>query len=128
MPDKMADTIQGRDSLFAGAVSCATVSSGAAATGRKALRGIFPIAGRVHGFVRPQNASEWESLTESERWKGSTPSFPCPRRTSPMQLPRLNIIGKFGGGTDLPLFVQAAGSLRVEPLLRLAKLPARSGG
>jgi len=65
------------------------------ASGAKALRGIFPIAqspfteankldldclaeqvrfldrGRVHGCVWPQIASEWNSLTESERFAGA---------------------------------------------------------
>lgn len=63
--------------------------------GRKPLRGIFPIAqtpftdadkldldalveqvrfidrGRVHGFVWPQLASEWSSLSEAERFAGA---------------------------------------------------------
>ena len=68
----------------------------AASSGRpKPLRGIFPIAqtpftaadkldldslveelrfldlGRVHGFVWPQNASEWVTLTEAERLAGA---------------------------------------------------------
>jgi 4-hydroxy-tetrahydrodipicolinate synthase len=66
-----------------------------AAATPKTLRGIFPIAqtpftasnkldveslveqvkfidrGRVHGFVWPQIASEWETLTESERMEGA---------------------------------------------------------
>jgi dihydrodipicolinate synthase/N-acetylneuraminate lyase len=64
-------------------------------SGSKSLRGIFPIAqtpfkesgsldldslaeevrfierGRAHGFVWPQNASEWKSLTERERFEGA---------------------------------------------------------
>jgi dihydrodipicolinate synthase/N-acetylneuraminate lyase len=67
----------------------------APASGSKSLRGIFPIAQtpfnasgsldldalaeevrfnervRAHGFVWPQNASEWKSLTESERCNGA---------------------------------------------------------
>jgi dihydrodipicolinate synthase/N-acetylneuraminate lyase len=67
----------------------------APASGSKSLRGIFPIAqtpfkesgsldldalaeevrfierGRAHGFVWPQNASEWKSLTERERFEGA---------------------------------------------------------
>lgn len=67
----------------------------AAATTAKQLRGIFPIAqtpftdsnkldidalveqlrfidrGRVHGFVWPQLASEWSTLSESERMEGA---------------------------------------------------------
>jgi 4-hydroxy-tetrahydrodipicolinate synthase len=84
-----------RDFLFAGAAAFAAVRLGDAASGQKALRGIFPIAqtpfttsnkldveslveqvrfidrGRVHGFVWPQIASEWDSLTESERLEGA---------------------------------------------------------
>ena len=69
-------------------------ASAASATGKQ-LRGIFPIAqtpftdsnkldvdtlveqlrfidrGRVHGFVWPQLASEWSTLTESERLEGA---------------------------------------------------------
>jgi dihydrodipicolinate synthase/N-acetylneuraminate lyase len=65
------------------------------ASGSKSLRGIFPIAqtpfnesggldldalaeevrfnerARAHGFVWPQNASEWKSLTERERFGGA---------------------------------------------------------
>ena len=84
-----------RDFLLTGAAALAMVRSGAAATGRKTLRGIFPIAqtpftaankvdfeslaeemrfihrGGVHGFVWPQIASEWETLTEAERLEGA---------------------------------------------------------
>jgi len=69
--------------------------SGAAAGAKKSLAGIFPIAqtpftssnkldleslaeqvrfiarGKVHGFVWPQNASEWDTLSESERLEGA---------------------------------------------------------
>ena len=69
--------------------------SAAAVSGRKPLRGIFPIAqtpftesnqldldalmeevrfidrGKVHGFVWPQMASEWMTLTEAERFAGA---------------------------------------------------------
>src|SRR5947209_5049495 len=87
--------IRRRYFLVAGAAAFTVMRSGAATTSRKALRGIFPIAqtpftssdkldleslaeqvrfihrGRVHGFVWPQNASEWETLTESERLEGA---------------------------------------------------------
>src|SRR5437868_517534 len=71
------------------------LASGASHPGSKPLRGIFPIAqtpftesnkldfdslveevrfidrGRVHGFVWPQLASEWDTLTEPERLEGA---------------------------------------------------------
>src|SRR3954451_12349658 len=79
--------------LAAGPLSVAAVRATGPAT--KPLRGIFPIAqtpftesnkldvdalveqlrfidrGRVHGFVWPQLASEWSTLTESERLEGA---------------------------------------------------------
>jgi 4-hydroxy-tetrahydrodipicolinate synthase len=88
-------SIHRRDFLFAGAAAFTLARVGATATPRKPLRGIFPIAqtpftasnkldveslaeqvrfthrGKVHGFVWPQNASEWETLTESERLEGA---------------------------------------------------------
>ncbi len=84
--------------LGAGAISLALPGSVASAAGdgaSKPLRGIFPIAqtpftesdkldldslvsqvrfidkGRVHGFVWPQLASEWDTLTEAERLEGA---------------------------------------------------------
>jgi 4-hydroxy-tetrahydrodipicolinate synthase len=78
--------------LSAGAFSLALPAQG---TGSKPLRGIFPIGqtpftesdkldldalveqvrfidrGRVHGFVWPQIASEWSTLTEAERLEGA---------------------------------------------------------
>src|SRR5438045_9736509 len=90
--------IRRRDFLSAGAAALAFGAAfertGAAAPA-KTLRGIFPIAqtpftasnkldvdslaeqvrfihrGRVHGFVWPQLASEWETLTEPERLEGA---------------------------------------------------------
>src|SRR6185295_19395821 len=77
--------------LAAGAAGCTAFG----ASGSKPLRGIFPIAqspftdadrldldclaeqvrfldrGRVHGCVWPQIASEWATLTESERLAGA---------------------------------------------------------
>lgn len=79
--------------MVAGPLSAAAAQ--AAGTTTKQLRGIFPIAqtpftdsdkldvdalveqlrfidrGRVHGFVWPQLASEWSTLTESERLEGA---------------------------------------------------------
>ena len=76
------------------ALPCGQVSA-AQTSGSKPLRGIFPIAqtpftesdqldldalaeevkfidrGRVHGFVWPQMASEWSTLTERERLEGA---------------------------------------------------------
>jgi dihydrodipicolinate synthase/N-acetylneuraminate lyase len=89
------NTIDRRDFLFAGAAAFVLARTGAAAATQKTLRGIFPIAqtpftasnkldveslaeqvrfihrGKVHGFVWPQIASEWETLTESERMEGA---------------------------------------------------------
>ena len=85
-------------SLSAGAMGLVLSSDRISASqnvGSKLLRGIFPIAqtpftesnkldldslieelrfidrGRVHGFVWPQLASEWETLTEAERLEGA---------------------------------------------------------
>src|SRR5947208_252592 len=87
--------IRRRDFLSAGAAALLFGRSGTAAAPAKTLRGIFPIAqtpftssnkldveslaeqvrfihrGRVHGFVWPQLASEWETLTEPERLEGA---------------------------------------------------------
>ncbi len=84
-----------RDLLFLGAAGLALSQAGRSASGPKPLRGIFPIAqtpfttadrldvaslveelrfidrGRVHGFVWPQLASEWQTLTEQERLEGA---------------------------------------------------------
>ena len=92
-------TIRRRDFLSASAAALAFGAAfertGGAAAPAKTLRGIFPIAqtpftasnkldvdslveqvrfihrGRVHGFVWPQLASEWETLTEPERLEGA---------------------------------------------------------
>src|SRR5438270_4001754 len=87
-------TIRTRDFLYAGAAAFVLARSASGAT-PKMLRGIFPIAqtpftaankldveslveqvrfidrGRVHGFVWPQIASEWTTLSESERLEGA---------------------------------------------------------
>ena len=90
--------IRRRDFLSGGTAALAfgrAFECSAATAGPKALRGIFPIAqtpfttsnkldvdslveqvrfihrGRVHGFVWPQLASEWETLTEPERLEGA---------------------------------------------------------
>jgi len=84
-----------RDLLFMGAGGLVLSQVGRSAPGSKPLRGIFPIAqtpftssdgldvgslveevrfidrGGVHGFVWPQLASEWTTLTESERLEGA---------------------------------------------------------
>jgi dihydrodipicolinate synthase/N-acetylneuraminate lyase len=89
--------------LTAGAVSLAVP----AAPGSKPLRGIFPIAqspftaadkldldclvdqvrfldrGRVHGCVWPQIASEWSTLTESERLAGAEALISTGRKLRP---------------------------------------------
>src|SRR5436309_15939960 len=87
-------TIRWRDFLSAGAAAL-FLARPASATTPKILRGIFPIAqtpftaankldvdslveqvrfidrGRVHGLVWPQIASEWDTLSESERLEGA---------------------------------------------------------
>ena len=78
--------------IMSGSSLCIVAPSTAATS--KRLRGVFPIAqspftdsdkldvqclveqlrfidrGRVHGFVWPQLASEWSTLSESERMQG----------------------------------------------------------
>jgi 4-hydroxy-tetrahydrodipicolinate synthase len=84
-----------RDLLWMGAGGLVLSQVGRSASGPKPLRGIFPIAqtpftpsdrldvgslveevrfidrGGIHGFVWPQLASEWQTLTESERLEGA---------------------------------------------------------
>ncbi len=90
-----ASGVRRRDLLFMGVAASVLPRGGWAASSSKPLRGIFPIAqtpfttsdrldlqslveelrfvdrGRVHGFVWPQLASEWQTLTESERMEGA---------------------------------------------------------
>ena len=147
----------------------------------KPLRGIFPIAqtpftesnrldldslveevrfidrGRVHGFVWPQLASEWETLTEAERLEGveaiasvgkklrpaivagvqgpdvtaavkyakhaemagadAIISLPPSNQEDPKAL--LEYYKEVGKATELPLFVQAVGTLSVDLILEM---------
>lgn len=103
-------------------VTCGAVfapwAAGAQA-GRKPLRGIFPIAqtpftesdkldvealvkqlrfidrGGVHGFVWPQMASEWSTLTEAERLQGAEALLSAGRKLRPAI-----VIGVQGGSTQ----------------------------
>jgi 4-hydroxy-tetrahydrodipicolinate synthase len=87
--------VRRRDLLFMGAAGLVLSQVGRSASSSKPLRGIFPIAqtpfttsdrldveslveevrfidrGGVHGFVWPQLASEWQTLTEPERLEGA---------------------------------------------------------
>lgn len=156
--------------------------AGAAPSG-KPLRGIFPIAqtpflatgeldietlvrqlefihrGGVHGFVWPQLASEWSTLTEAERRKGAEAlvaagkkwkpaivigvqgpdaaaavryaehaasigadaviALPPPGQTAPDAV--LSYYQQIGKATELPLFVQAVGDMRVDFILKMWK-------
>lgn len=151
--------------------------------GRKALRGIFPIAqtpftesnkldvdslveqvrfidrGKVHGFVWPQLASEWSTLTESERMQGAEAivsagmdlrpaivigvqgpdvatavryarhadklgadaiiSLPPPNEKDPHAI--FNYYKQIGEATELPLFVQAVGTMSVDSIIEMYK-------
>src|SRR6478735_4891128 len=84
-----------RDFLQVIAAGSLQLAAEPANTGGKLLRGVFPIAqspftdsdkldvdslveqyrfldrGRVHGIVWPQLASEWSTLSESERFEGA---------------------------------------------------------
>ena len=154
--------------------------------GSKPLRGIFPIAqtpftesnkmdldslleevrfidrGRVHGFVWPQLASEWETLTEVERLEGAETIASAGKKLRPaivigVQGPNVAAAVKYakhavkvgadaiislppsnqndakalleyyqevGRATELPLFVQAVGSLSVDVILEMyRKIP-----
>jgi 4-hydroxy-tetrahydrodipicolinate synthase len=170
--------------LSAGAIDLALSSGRMSAShnvGSKPLRGIFPIAqtpftksnkldldslveevrfidrGRVHGFVWPQLASEWETLTESERLEGAEAiasagkklrpaivigvqgpnvaaavryakhaekvganaiiSLPPSDQNDPKTL--LEYYKEVGSATELPLFVQAVGTLSVDLILEM---------
>ncbi len=170
--------------LSAGAGSLAFPPGRMAASqnvGSKPLRGIFPIAqtpftesnmldldslveevrfidrGRVHGFVWPQLASEWETLTEAERLEGAEAiasvgkklrpaivigvqgptvaaavryakhaqrvgadaiiSLPPANQNDPKAL--LEYYKEVGRATELPLFVQAVGTLSVDLILEM---------
>jgi dihydrodipicolinate synthase/N-acetylneuraminate lyase len=147
----------------------------------KPLRGIFPIAqtpftesnkldldslveelrfidrGGVHGFVWPQLASEWETLTEAERLEGAEAiastgkklrpaivigvqgptvlaavkyakhaekvgadaiiSLPPSNQKDPKAL--LEYYREVGSATELPVFVQAVGTLSVDLILEM---------
>lgn len=96
-----------RREFFAGCGAVLLPWAAAAQPGRKPLRGIFPIAqtpftdsdkldvealveqlrfidrGRVHGFVWPQLASEWSSLTEGERLEGAEALLSVGRKLRP---------------------------------------------
>jgi 4-hydroxy-tetrahydrodipicolinate synthase len=173
--------IERRDFLLAGAAAFTLARSGAAAAGKKRLLGILPIAqtpftssnkldveslaeqvrfldrGRVHGVVWPQNASEWDTLSESERMEGAAAiaatgaklrpaivigvqgpdvstairyakhaqrvgadaviSLPPANQSDPAAL--LEYYRQIGSATDLPLFVQAIGSLSVDSLISM---------
>jgi 4-hydroxy-tetrahydrodipicolinate synthase len=149
----------------------------------KALRGVFPIAqtpfteadkldidslveqlrfidrGRVHGFVWPQLASEWSTLSEPERLEGAEALGAANKKLRPalvlgvqgtdvnaavryakhaekvgaaaiISLPPQNekdpravaaFYKEVGKATELPLFVQAVGSLSVETLIGMFK-------
>ena len=113
--------------LGAGALGCAMSGGGLAAArkpGPKPLRGIFPIGftpitesdkldldclaaevkfcnrGRVHGFIWPQIASRWTTLTERERLDGAE---------------AILATGK-GGRTALVIGVQGPDLAAVDPL------------
>jgi dihydrodipicolinate synthase/N-acetylneuraminate lyase len=149
--------------------------------GSKPLRGIFPIAqtpftegnkldldslveelrfidrGKVHGFVWPQLASEWDTLTEAERLEGTEAIASAGKKLRPaivigVQGPNVAAAVKYakyaeragadaiislppsgqndsqslleyykqiGGTTELPLFVQAVGTMSVDTILEM---------
>ncbi|HTY26091.1 MAG TPA: dihydrodipicolinate synthase family protein [Desulfomonilaceae bacterium] len=149
--------------------------------GSKPLRGIFPIAqtpftesnkldldslvrevrfidrGKVHGFVWPQLASEWETLTEAERLEGAEAIASTGKKLRPaivigvqgssvaaavkyakhaeksgadaiISLPPshqtdakllLEYYQEVGRATELPLFVQAVGTMSVDIILEM---------
>src|SRR5947209_280173 len=169
-----------RNFLWAGAAAFAALRP-AAADAAKPLRGIFPIAqtpftaankldveslveqvrfidrGHVHGFVWPQLASEWDTLTEPERLEGAEAiaftgkklkpaivvgvqapdvatamryakhaqksgadaliSLPPANQSDPAAI--LDYYKQVGAATELPLFVQAVGSLSVDSILAM---------
>jgi 4-hydroxy-tetrahydrodipicolinate synthase len=107
--------------------------------GRKPLRGIFPIAqtpftgsdkldvealvkqlrfidrGGVHGFVWPQLASEWSSLTEAERLQGAEALLSAGRK-----LRHAIVIGVQGGSTrDAVRFARHAEKLGADAVISL---------
>jgi dihydrodipicolinate synthase/N-acetylneuraminate lyase len=150
----------------------------------KQLRGIFPIAqtpftdsdkldvhslteqlhfihrGGVHGFVWPQLASEWSTLTESERMAGAEALGADAKKLRPalilgVQAPTTEAAVRYaihakkvgataiislaprdekdpkavvayykrvGEATDLPLFAQAVGTMRVATLIEMYKI------
>ena len=92
---------------FLAAIACGVPSIALAAPSGKPLRGIFPIAqtpftdddkldldalaeevrfihrGKVHGFVWPQLASEWDTLSERERLDGAEVVASTGKKLSP---------------------------------------------
>ena len=113
--------------------------SAPAQPGRKPLRGIFPIAqtpftasgdldvealvaelrfihrGGVHGFVWPQLASEWSSLTEAERLQGAEALLAAGRKLRPAI-----VIGVQAASTaEAVRYARHAGKLGADALISL---------
>ncbi len=174
--------LQRRQFLQLAAAGVFALDANAAPSGRP-LRGIFPIAqtpftatdtldietlvkqldfihrGGVHGFVWPQLASEWFTLSETERREGAEALISAGKKLKPaivigVQGPDAETAVRYakhaakigadavialpppgqpgedavfayyrqvGQATELPLFVQAVGSMSVDFLLKLYK-------